>query len=108
VQVNEEDGRKWHTILGNLRNIQAELGRELVEIAVVAIGGGLGMLKADSVVANDVLDAQASGVRFVACGNSMQALNIPRDDLIERVDIAKAGYVEIVRLQRAGFSYLRP
>lgn len=108
VQVNEEDGRKWTTILGNLRNIQAELGRDKVAITVVAIGGGLGMLKADSVAANDVIDALAAGVRFIACGNSMQALHIPTDDLVERVEVAKAGYVEIMRLQQQGWSYLRP
>ena len=41
-QVTDEDSRKWNTILANVNNVQEELGQ--VEIAVVAIGPGLGML----------------------------------------------------------------
>lgn len=108
VQVNEDDSKKWHAILGNIRNIQADLGKGRVRIALVAIGPGLGMLVADSLAANDVLDAIAGGVEVIACGNTMKAQKIAREDLIEGVGIAQAGYVEIVRRQEAGWSYLRP
>lgn len=108
IQINEDDGKKWMAVLANIRNIQAELGKKNVAIAVVAIGNGLGMLKADSVAANDVLDAIAVGVEFIACGNSMQAQHLTADDLVEGVKIAKAGYVEIMKRQQAGWSYLRP
>ncbi|NWG32202.1 MAG: DsrE family protein [Rhodocyclaceae bacterium] len=108
IQINEDDGRKWMAVLANIRNIQAELGRQNVALAVVVIGSGLGMLKADSVAANDVQDALAAGVEFIACGNSMQAQHITQDDLIDGVKVAKAGYVEIVKRQQAGWSYLRP
>ena len=105
-QVNEDDSRKWNTILGNINNVQEELGR--VEVTVVAIGPGLGMLKAEALTANRVQDAMAAGVRFVACGNSMQAQKLEKDDMIERIDYVRAGYVEIMRLQQIGWSYLRP
>jgi hypothetical protein len=108
IQVNEDDAKKWNAVLGNLHNISAELAKEGVAITVVAIGPGLGMLTADSLVANRVQDAQAEGVRFVACANSMQALQIAKDDLVTGIDIAKAGYVEIMRLQQRGWTYLRP
>ena len=51
-QVNEDDSRKWNTILGNINNVQEELGR--VEVTVVAIGPGLGMLKAEALTANEL------------------------------------------------------
>lgn len=108
VQVNEDDSRKWHTVLANLRNIRAELGPDRVRIAVVVIGDGLGMLMADALTANDVQDALAAGVEFVACGNSMKARKIDRADLIDGVGVATAGYVEIMRRQQQGWSYLRP
>lgn len=108
VQVNEDDSKKWHGVLANLRNIQADLGKGNVKIALVAIGPGLGMLLADSLTANDVQDAIAEGVEFVACGNSMKAQKVAKEDLIEGVGIAQAGYVEIVRRQQAGWNYLRP
>lgn len=108
VQVNEDDSKKWHAILGNLRNIQADLGKEKVRIALVAIGPGLGMLMADSLAANDVQDAIAGGVEVIACGNTMKAQKMRKEDLIDGVGITQAGYVEIVRRQEAGWSYLRP
>ena len=105
-QVNEDDSRKWNTILANVSNVQEELGR--VDITVVVIGPGLGMIKADALTANRVQDAMAAGVRFVACGNSMQAQHLTRDDMIDGLAYAKAGYVEVMRLQQQGWAYIRP
>jgi intracellular sulfur oxidation DsrE/DsrF family protein len=108
VQINEDDSKKWNAVLANIRNIQAELGVRNVSIAVVAIGYGLGMLTADSLAANDVQDAIATGVEFVACGNSMKAQQVAKGDLIDGVRIATAGYVELMRRQQQGWAYLRP
>ena len=105
-QVNEDDSRKWNTVLANINNVQEELGR--VEVTVVVIGLGLGMLKADALTANKVQDAMSAGVRFVACGNSMQAQHLTKDDMIDGIAYAKAGYVEIMRLQQQGWTYIRP
>lgn len=105
-QVNEDDSRKWNTVLVNINNVQEELGS--VDVAVVVIGPALGMLKADALTANRVQDAISAGVRFVACGNSMTAQHLTRDDMIDGIDYAKAGYVELMRLQQAGWTYLRP
>ena len=108
IQVNEDDAKKWNGILANVRNIQRDIGHKNVAIAVVAIGPGLDMLMADSLAANDVQDALASGVEFIACENTMHARKIVRSDLLEGIGYAQAGYVEIVRRQQQGWSYLRP
>jgi len=105
-QVTEDDSRKWNSILANISNVQEELRQ--VDIAVVVIGPGLGMLKADALTANRVQDAMAAGVRFVACGNSMQAQHLTKDDMIDGIAYAKAGYVELMRLQQQGWAYIRP
>jgi intracellular sulfur oxidation DsrE/DsrF family protein len=105
-QVNEDDSRKWNTVLSNINNVQQELGR--VDVAVVVIGPGLGMLKADALTANRVQDAMKNGVRFVACGISMQAQQLTRDDMIDDIAYARAGYVEVMRLQQQGYAYVRP
>ncbi len=105
-QVNEDDSRKWNTMLANINNVQEELGK--VDISVVVIGPGLGMLKADALTANRVLDAMSAGVRFVACGNSMQSMKLTKDDMIDGIAYARAGYVEVMRLQKLGYAYLRP
>jgi len=108
IQINEDDAKKWNSTLGNIHNIQAELGKDKVAIAVVAIGPGLDMLMADSLAANRVQDAIADGVEFVACENTMKARSIKKDDLTDGIGFARAGYVEIMRRQQQGWTYLRP
>jgi intracellular sulfur oxidation DsrE/DsrF family protein len=108
IQINEENVKKWNEVLVNIRNIQAELGPQNVAIALVAIGPGIGMLTAESLAAGGVQDALTVGVEFVACGNTMKALKIPREDLIDGVKIRTAGYVELMKRQQAGWAYLRP
>lgn len=108
IQVNEENVKKWNEVLVNIHNIQTELGAKNVAIAVVAIGPGLGMLSAESLAANGVQDALAAGVEFVACGNSMKAQKLAKEDLIEGVKVSVAGYVELMKRQQQGWAYLRP
>ena len=107
-QISEDDVKKWNSVLGNIHNIQYDLAKEGVSVTLVAIGPGLGMLTADSLVANRVQDAMADGVRFVACGNSMEAQQIEKSDLVPGTQTVKAGYVEVMRLQQQGWVYLRP
>jgi intracellular sulfur oxidation DsrE/DsrF family protein len=108
IQVTEGDARKWNAVLGNIRNIQAELGPQGAAITLVAIGEGLHMLTDESLAANGVKDALNDKVRFIACGNSMKAQGVTRDELIAGVTVAQAGYVEIMRMQQEGWIYLRP
>jgi len=79
-----------------------------VAVALVAIGPGLGMLTAESLAANGVQDALSAGVEFVACGNSMKAQKLAKEDLIDGIKISIAGYVELMKRQQAGWAYLRP
>lgn len=108
IQINEDDSKKWNGVLVNIRNIQADLGQKNVAIVVVAIGPGLGMLTAESLAANGVQDALATGVEFIACGNSMKAQHVEKDDLTSGVAVAVSGYVELMRRQQQGWAYLRP
>lgn len=108
IQVSENDSKKWNAVLGNIRNVRAEIGAERVVFAVVTNGPGIDMLTADSLVANRVQEAMAEGVRFVACENTMKAQHVPKDDMIDRIDYAPAGFAEIIRLQQEGWAYLRP
>lgn len=108
IQINEDDTKKWNATLANIRNIQAELGQKNVAIALVAIGPGLGMLTAESLAANGVQDALATGVEFIACGNSMKAQHVAQGDLVDGVSVATAGYVELMQRQQRGWAYLRP
>ena len=51
--------------------------------------------------------AQA-GVSFRVCANAMKKVPITKEDLLPCVEVVPAGVVEIVRLQREDFAYIKP
>lgn len=108
IQVSDDDASRWNLVLNNARNVQKEVGKANVEVEVVAYGPGLGILRDDSVVANRVQEALTSGIRFVACRNTMQAQRVTEAQMVPGIGYAQAGVVEIIKKQQEGWAYLRP
>lgn len=107
VQITDNDPKRWNLVLNVVANMQKEFG-DKAQIEVVAFGPGVTMLKADGDVANRVESALSKGVAMAAGANSMKALNIGEGDLVKRVAVVPSGAVEILKLQREGWSYLKP
>ncbi|HEX6137666.1 MAG TPA: DsrE family protein [Casimicrobiaceae bacterium] len=108
MQVSDADPGKWNLALNNARNLQADLGKNDVEIEIVAYGPGIGMLKADSVVGNRIGEALASGVEVSACENTMRGQKLAKADMLNGIGYVPAGVVEIMQRQQQGWAYLRP
>ena len=108
IQVSDADPKKWNLALNNAKNVQTDLGKDKVEIEIVAYGPGLGMLRMDSEVAGRVSEAMAQGVQVVACENTMTNQKIVKDDMLPKIGYVKAGVVEIMQKQQQGYAYLRP
>ncbi|MDQ2962772.1 MAG: DsrE family protein [Pseudomonadota bacterium] len=108
IQVSDGDQTKWNLALNNARNIQADLGAANVDVEIVVYGPGIGMLKLDSPVANRVDEANAAGVKVMACENTMKGQKLVRGDMLGSVSYVDAGVVEIIQRQQQGWSYLRP
>ena len=107
-QVSDNDAKRWELVMSNIRNIQADLGKENITVEVVAYGPGLGMLKIDSTAANRIADALRAGVKVVACENTMHAQKLTKDDMLSGISYVPAGVSEIMLLQEAGYAYVRP
>jgi uncharacterized protein len=108
MQVSDADPGKWNLALNNARNLQADLGAANVEIEIVAYGPGIGMLKRDSAVASRIDEALTSGVKIVACENTMHGQKLAPSDMLPSIGYVGAGVVEIMQRQQQGWSYLRP
>ena len=108
LQMSESDPARWNLALNNAKNVQTDLGAANVDVELVAYGPGIGMLKADSVVGNRVDEALASGVKVVACENTMRAQNLTRGDMLGKISYVQAGVVEIMQRQQQGWAYIRP
>ena len=109
LQVSENDPQLWNLVLNIAQNAPKNL-RQPLDITVVAFGPGLNMLTAESTVAQRLEAASAKGVNFRACGMTMKKLKLRDEDLYpnERIKRVDGGITEIMRLQKAGWSYIRP
>lgn len=108
VQVSESNPATWNLALNNIKNVQKDLGKDNVEVEIVAYGPGIGMLKADSEVANRVSEAADAGVKVVACENTMRGQKLTKDDMNPKIGYVPAGVVEIMQRQQQGYAYVRP
>jgi uncharacterized protein len=107
-QVSDNDPAKWSLALNNARNVQQDLGKNNVEIEIVAYGPGLGMLKAESKVADRLAQALDNNVGLLACENTMTNTKVSRDEMYGGIAYVKAGVTHIMRRQREGWAYIRP
>ncbi|HEX6320166.1 MAG TPA: hypothetical protein VFZ84_15030 [Burkholderiales bacterium] len=108
LQVSDNDPAKWNLALNNARNIQQDLGKDNVDVEIVAYGPGLGMLKAESKVAGRLAQALDNKVGLMACENTMRNTKVKRDDMYGGVSYVDAGVVHIMKRQREGWAYVRP
>ena len=107
-QVSDADAGKWNLALNNAKNVQQELGADKVEIEIVAYGPGIGMLKADAPTNSRVLEATKSGIKVVACENTMTVQKLTKADMNPVISYVPAGVVELMRLHSEGWAYIRP
>ena len=107
-QMSDNDQTRWMLALNNIRNVQLELGEDLVEIELVAYGPGIGMLKGDSPVAKRIAEALKTGVKVVACENTMKGLKLVYADMLPDIGYAPSGVVELMRKQQDNYAYIRP
>jgi intracellular sulfur oxidation DsrE/DsrF family protein len=108
IQVSDADPAKWNLALNNARNVQQDLGKDKVDVEIVAYGPGLGMLKADSKVAARLAQALDSNIGLMACENTMRNTKVKREDMYGGISFVDAGVVHLMKRQREGWSYIRP
>ncbi len=108
LQVSDNDPAKWNLALNNANNLQKDVGKDNIDIEIVAYGPGIGMLKAESEVGNRVQEAKDAGIKTVACQNTMRKANLKPDDMLPSIGYVPSGVVELMKKQEQGYAYLRP
>ena len=107
-QVSDNDPAKWNLALNNARNVQQDLGKDNVQIEIVAYGPGLAMLKAESAATPRLAGALDSGVELIACENTMTNTKVSKDDMYAGISYVKAGVTHLMQRQKEGWAYIRP
>ncbi len=107
-QVSDNDPAKWNLTLNNARNVQTDLGKDNVQIEIVAYGPGLNMLLRESKVEGRLAEALDNNIGLLACENTMHNTKKTREDMYGGISYVPAGVTHLMKRQREGWAYIRP
>ena len=107
-QVSEADPAKWNLTLNNVRNAIQEVGADKIEVEIVAYGPGIGRLKMESSAGARIQDMLRQRVKIVACENTMANAKLSKTDMLPDIGYVPSGVVELMRVQKEGWAYIRP
>lgn len=108
IQVSDGDPKTWNQALNVVKNVQAEYGKDNVDVELVVFGYASGLLKFDSPLANRIDDTLASGAQVVMCQNTMRGQKLTNADMHPKIGYVKAGVIEIIEKNRQGWTVVRP
>lgn len=102
--------KEIHRILSTINNVIKFYRPENTEVVVVAYGQGVKSLlkNGDKEIRTRIEALMTYDVLFIACGNTMRTLHIEKKELLDDVDFATAGVVEIIERTLSGYSYIQP
>jgi intracellular sulfur oxidation DsrE/DsrF family protein len=107
--IDEPSKGRAGQVLINITNLLDDLGQDVVEVELLANGGGVRAMARGSESAAEQVEVLAQrGVHFVACQHSLEHLSMQREDLLDLVDVVPAGVSELVTKQAEGWAYIRP
>jgi uncharacterized protein len=116
LQVNTNDAAAMNQALNNAKNVAdyyKETG-ETVQIAVVAFGPGLNMLRDDTSPVKARIETMALAtpeISYKACGNTRENMHKAESKdipIIPQAEVVKSGVVHIMQLEEQGWTYVKP
>ncbi|MDP2825936.1 MAG: DsrE family protein [Sulfuritalea sp.] len=108
IQVSDSDTKTWNQALNVIKNIQAEYGKDKLDVELVVFGNGSGLLKFDSPLANRIDETLASGAKVSMCENTMKGQKLVAADMHPKIGYVKAGVIEIIEKSKQGWTVVRP
>ena len=106
IQVSTPEQRVWNQALNYVENLQTLYGKDNVEIEIVALGWGIGLLKFDSPMATRVAETLKRGATLQACEVTMSRQKLTPQDMLPDISYVKAGLGQIIKRQKEGWSYI--
>jgi intracellular sulfur oxidation DsrE/DsrF family protein len=106
IQVSTPEQRIWNQALNYVENLQQLYGKDNVEVEIVALGWGIGMLKFDSPLATRVAETVKRGAKLQACEVTMSRQKLTRQDMLPEIGYVPAGLGQIIKRQKEGWSYI--
>ena len=106
IQVSTPETRLWNQALNYIDNLRELYGADKVEIELVALGLGIGVLKLESTQGPRVADALKAGVHVSACQVTMRRQKLRPEDMLPDIGYVPAGLGQVIKRQHEGWSYI--
>ena len=107
VQISTPDPKMWNQALNYVENLRDLYGADKVEVELVALGHGIGVLKIESTQGPRIADAlKLGGVHISACEVTMRRQKLKREDMLPNIGYVPAGLGQIIRRQREDWAYI--
>jgi len=107
--IDSAEPKAVNHVLSTINNVMKFYRPENTEVVVVAYSQGIkALLKKDNKeIRTRIESLMTYDVEFIACGNSMRTLKIEKKELLDDIDFATAGIVEIIERQLQGYTYIK-
>lgn len=108
--IDNKDKKSLLVALSNIENLLKEISIEKAKIYVVANGTSVILFKKEQTCnyIEQVKSLSNRGVHFCICHNSLNKQDIKREELLNICEVVSAGVIELIRLQNAGYAYIKP
>lgn len=105
-QITTPDTSAYRALTRQLNNVLSHWPEANIE--VVAHNKGIGLLeKKKCNVPNELSALKSSGVRFVACEQTLKQQKLEKSDILPDAGFVERGIVHIVERQEQGWAYIK-
>lgn len=109
LHIDSADPAIFKMVMRNAVNYLNAIPAEKFELHIVANGKGVTQFtNGNDELHALALEVVARGVVIKVCANALAENNIRHENVWPECIIVPAGLIEVVRLQKAGFSYIKP
>lgn len=109
LHMDSDDGNIMSLVLRNATNYLNALPDEKFQLVIVANGPAVRQYIQGQGEYEEIGKALAErGVQFRLCANALRDNGLSQEQLWPFCTVVSAGLVEIVKLEKSGFSYIKP
>ena len=111
LQISDPNPFKQTLVLNVASNLKKLLGRDQVDVEIVAFGPGLRLLQEGNANSGRIKGLVGQGVQFSACAQTMKKMTKilgEKPALNSNAVVVTGGVTRILALQKQGYSLIKP
>lgn len=111
LQISDPNPFKQTLVLNVAQNLKKLLGKDQVDVEIVAFGPGLRLLQKGNANSGRIKGLAGDGVRFSACAQTMKKMTKilgEKPALNPNAIVVTGGVTRIIELQKQGYTLIKP